>query len=246
MTSETNPYENSSVTKRVAAAMSEISRIPKNGRNQHARYDYATADDVFATIRPILAKHELSVKHDARKPEMIRVPGAKEGKDVLFVPIRVWFDGEWPPAEYTHIPLSFPTPQGMQAVITYAVKYWLRARLLLDTGEEDADAQSTDGPATEPAPTRLEVPSKASPIQCDADGKIELRGGGDIMQHTSNTDILRAVYSAAINEIEANNPGFVRTNLSIIQALPQSGREAIAKRLTDHEVVQALLVEKER
>ena len=239
MTSETKPYENSSVTKRVAAAMSEISRIPKNGRNQHARYDYATADDVFATIRPILAKHELSVKHDARKPEMIRVPGAKEGKDVLFVPIRVWFDGEWPPAEYTHIPLSFPTPQGMQAVITYAVKYWLRARLLLDTGEEDADAQAPEPPAPPKQPENL------SPIKCDPDGKLEMRDGSDIMKHTDDTSVLRAIYSAAVYEItEADNTDFIKTNLFVLRKLPKSGRDAIAKRLEGHDdLAQALLEE---
>ena len=230
-----------SINDRVAAVMSEIKKIPKNGRNQHSRYDYATADDVYATIRPILARHQLTIKHETSAPVVQEAVG---GKKACFIPIRVWFDGEAIPSTHTYIPLLFATPQGVQAAVTYGVKYWLRGRLLIDTGEEDADAQSTDEPATEPAPTRLVVPSNVSPIQCDADGKIELRGGGDVMQQQTDKELLRAVYSAAVYELDANNPQFVAINMPIMRALPKSGREAIAKRLEGNEALaQALLKE---
>lgn len=50
------------VRKRVAAAMAEIEHISFDATNHFAKYKYASTDAVFAHIRPILAKHELTVR----------------------------------------------------------------------------------------------------------------------------------------------------------------------------------------
>ena len=44
-----------------AAAMAEMSDVPKSGKNTHSKKTYSTLDDLIRTTRPVLARHGLSL-----------------------------------------------------------------------------------------------------------------------------------------------------------------------------------------
>lgn len=44
-----------------AAAMAEMSDVPKSGHNKHSGQKYSTLDDLIRTTRPVLARHGLSL-----------------------------------------------------------------------------------------------------------------------------------------------------------------------------------------
>src|SRR5688500_980868 len=50
-----------SLAAKMAAVMGDVPTMIKNGTNQQQRYQYVTAEDVKAAIRPLLKKHKLAV-----------------------------------------------------------------------------------------------------------------------------------------------------------------------------------------
>lgn len=55
-----------SLVKKLAAVMEAIDRIPKRGRNDFHKYDYAMEADIVAAIR-----HELAIRHVFLMPEVV-------------------------------------------------------------------------------------------------------------------------------------------------------------------------------
>lgn len=89
---------------KLAEISKEIERVPKSGHNDHQNYDYATASDIFDTIRPLMAERGLvlipeliSAAQDSKKSvldwrmhitdaesgEQITIPWTSEAHDAL-------------------------------------------------------------------------------------------------------------------------------------------------------------------
>lgn len=149
------PTEQSSVvamSKRVAAAMAEIKNIPRDAENRHMRYRYASTDAVFAALRPILAKHGIGVTCSEVECRYEPVRNEKgEEKLWAFATYELGIDGM--DTERRHVAMAVTGPQSHGAMISYALKYWLRSKFLLDTGDADADDQpQSQVQAPKPAP----------------------------------------------------------------------------------------------
>ena len=147
---------------RIASVMADIRTVPKRGENKFAHYHYATADDVYDALRPILAKHGLTVWQ--------KIHGIREfehkGVAFLIMDVATGLDGEDPDTILpTPVPLNTAGTKGVrldaqaiQAALTYAQKYYLRSRFLLATGDPDADA---DAPQVVDASKQPEAKAKA-------------------------------------------------------------------------------------
>ena len=135
------------IMEKVCNAMAEVGAVPKRAQNKHGGYFYATADDVYDSVRKILAKAGLVPKSTQTDCQIEHVGEGKDRKTWLRIDFALKFLGEETPDEKT-IMLQFFGPQSFQAASTYALKYWLRDRLLLSTGEGDLDNYETDPDST--------------------------------------------------------------------------------------------------
>ena len=228
---------------RIAGVMGEIAKIGRDAKNHHSGYNYASADAVYDALRPILAKHGVNVEH--------RVKGLKVAtvRDVDFLCVKTWvrlrsqsgFDFHWSKYE---IPVNIQgkvgvrfDPQGVQAAVTYAVKYFLRSRLLLNTGEPDADAnapQEASRPAkSRPSATRRPAAKpeakEASPFTVDANSlgtpefRAYIKDGG--------TDAAKATYRFILrNRKDPEARKAIVENLEVISAaLPPAGQAGLGQ-----------------
>lgn len=130
---------NHSVTKQVCYAMAAIKQVPKSSFNAFAKYHYASADDVFSVIRPILAEHNLEIRATEVDREVVQ---HHDGKNWMLISYEIGFVGGNFDRRTIYVPLN--SSQSLQAAATYAVKYWLRTKLLIDTGEADLDANGDE------------------------------------------------------------------------------------------------------
>ena len=119
-------------------------------RNQHGGYDYASADSIFACVRLPLAKVGLAIWQQQVELEFIDVPG-KGDKPSRWMKATYEFaltpDGQAPAegeAERVTVGCQLLGAQSFGAIRTYALKYWLRGKCLISTGDraEDIDADA--------------------------------------------------------------------------------------------------------
>ncbi len=121
-------------------------RVPKRGEvnDRGQRWNYATADDLYAVARQALSESGISVIPSVGKPKWVPTRETRSGVQMyrVLVPVVVHFVSEdgftsvrwWGEAEGADDKL-------LQKAITNAIKYALRATLLLATGDEpDTDA----------------------------------------------------------------------------------------------------------
>lgn len=145
------------ISDRVCRVMIDLKTVPKNGYNAFAKYKYATADDVFTAVRTVMATHGLSVRCQEVEDSLNIKERGVEGKETMWMGVKfdLAFDlagvGQERPERRT-IMVPVTGPQSFQASTTYAIKYWLRGRFLLDTGEEDVDATEKTSPDPGAAP----------------------------------------------------------------------------------------------
>ena len=108
---------------------------PKNtATNPFFKSSYSPLDTVLNTVRPILAKHGLSV---------VQIPST-EGSNIIVTTILMHESGEYIETEPLELKMDKITAQGAGSAITYARRYALSA--VLGVASEDDD----DGNAAEP------------------------------------------------------------------------------------------------
>ena len=205
------------INDRITAVMGEMNNVPKDAFNAHGKYKYASADAVYDAVRPVLARHGLSVTYAMQPMEVFNVAQ----KETTILPVIVWFEGEERRA-VNRIPLTFLTAQGVQAAITYAVKYFLKTRLLLNTGDADvdADAQDTTPPKPTPQPFRL---NEVNEIETDTGQVIS-----ENMELT--TDQGRKLFTFTMNIVKSHKewrPILVGNRAALSALIPEAGREKI-------------------
>ena len=189
------------IATRVAAAMAEVpDPIPRDSRNQYASYDYASADAVFRAVRPVLAKHGLSVRQQEQSFELLD----REKSTQVKVQYAISFEcpeGCGTPDVRTQTD-QMKGAQTLQAVATYALKYWLRSRLLLNTGDPDTDAEPKAEPTTQTA-------AKPKPRARKAPAQLKWRTNEDGVAicdnraATRDDDYRRSLYRYLMAQIKA-------------------------------------------
>lgn len=153
----------------LAAAIAAMpDSIPKDSRNDYGKYDYASADAVYRAVTPHLSRRGLAIWQQEKKGtfEVLRVVEPyknKKGETVDMVTrsyIKVTYEFAITPngvkpeegqAEEFTILHQITGTQAYGAVRTYALKYWLRGKLGLATGDKEDD-EGVIEKSEEPAP----------------------------------------------------------------------------------------------
>lgn len=136
----------------LANAQGEMENASKNSQNPHFRSKYADLAEIINTVRPVLAKHGLSV---TQFPSF-------DGTLAHVETIIAHQSGEWMSGT-TSSPVQKADPQGIGSATTYLRRYSLAAVCNLAQEDDDANASSkapkqsaqaqTVAPKPAPAPT---------------------------------------------------------------------------------------------
>lgn len=123
----------------------EVKIIEKDSKNPHFKNDYASLDTIINEVRPLLAKHGLSV---------MQFPGG-DGEKFTLRTMLIHESGEWIESEPITMRPVKNDPQGIGSCSTYARRYSLSAMLSLNTGEDDDGNDATQpgkaAPSTNPS-----------------------------------------------------------------------------------------------
>ena len=131
----------------------DVQNVKKDGNNPFFRSSYATLQNTWDTIRPILGKHRLSV---------VQLPlGENEMTTALF-----HTSGEWIKATAKMAPKD-TTPQSQGSAITYMRRYAITALLGIATEDDDGNAASGNRTAQKPKTILQETKSKNIEAQRD-------------------------------------------------------------------------------
>lgn len=125
----------------LAKAQAEIKSIAKDRTNPHYKNRYATLDAILDGVRPVLAKHGLSI-----------VQGASDAADGFAVETYLLHaSGEWVSTVLT-MPVAKQDAQGVGSALTYGRRYGVSALLALSTDDDDDGEQAAaNKPASKPA-----------------------------------------------------------------------------------------------
>ena len=108
-------------------------------------YKYASVDSVYTAIRRHLADAGLTVFQDEIESEIIQVQSRNGAVANIKATYRMGFqtDPTKAPDVLETFSLTVPLngPQSFGAIRSYALKYWLRAKLLLATGDADDEVE---------------------------------------------------------------------------------------------------------
>jgi hypothetical protein len=121
-------------------AQSEVDNAVKNATNPHFRSSYANLEAVLFTVKPILAKHDLSV---------VQFPGYGDGVCTLSTLV-LHKTGEWLQSE-AGAPLDKPTAWSVGSCVTYLRRYSLAS--ICQIAQEDDDGSAASEPSN-PKPTK--------------------------------------------------------------------------------------------
>ncbi|MCY1042670.1 ERF family protein [Corallococcus sp. bb12-1] len=154
-----------SLVRKLAEVMGEVERVPKSGRNDFHRYDYATEADIVSAVRKAMADRALMLIPSVVKTEWHEVERSKGGKDRL-VTLTVQFtlhDGDSGEEKSFEV-LGEGQDQGDKATykaLTGAVKYALLKLFLIPTGDDPED----DGHSPKDLPRRGGAPRARQPSE---------------------------------------------------------------------------------
>lgn len=156
----------------LAKAQGEMENAGKNSVNPHFRSKYADLAEIINTVRPVLAKHGLSItqfpSYDGTLAHVETVIAHESGE---------WMSG------VTSSPVQKADPQGIGSATTYLRRYSLAAVCNLAQEDDDANAASK-GPkqkaAPRPTPDAKPAPVKANePMMTDQQRRILMSIYGD-------------------------------------------------------------------
>lgn len=147
---------------KLAAAISDVERIGKDGKNQHFKYTYTSAEQVYRVIRGPLLSHGLVVIPEAT--------GYETAGDLGTVRLRLRIvdtdTGEQIESQW----YGEGQDKGDKAIykaVTGGMKTWLKHLFLLPA-DDDPEAD----PSTDRAPARTNKPVRSSASQASVSGEL--------------------------------------------------------------------------
>lgn len=135
----------------ICAAMGQVQKVAKEGRNKHDGYNFASIDDFLALVNPICAANGLVV----HMQEAAREDFTRAGRSGESAWMRQSFDltlmhtsGQSLPPVTRTVEVLRNGAQAYGSAQSYALKQFWRCILLIPTGDkDDADYQPTDAGA---------------------------------------------------------------------------------------------------
>ena len=137
----------------VSRAVELVDKVARTTRHFHG-YSYASFDDILEAVRFAMSQNDLSLEvRDSI--EMVEMELAVKGKamEMRRVPLHRfaillrWRGEPYGEAETLTMPADFSNPQRAQAVRSMAIKYYLRTKFLVPTGEPEEALVGASGGA---------------------------------------------------------------------------------------------------
>lgn len=148
----------------IAKAMGAVKKVGKSDRNAHDGYNFASIDAFLELVNPICAEHGLLVHMEEEGIEDFTRKG-KFGDNawmrVRFALTVYHASGQSLPTVHRSVEVLRNGAQAYGSAQSYALKQFLRALLLIATGDaDDADHRATDA-GTVKAEPRRSAPQRA-------------------------------------------------------------------------------------
>lgn len=168
-----------SLVRKLAEVMGLVGRIPKSGRNEFHRYDYATEADIVEAVRKGLAERHVMMMPSITNCEWREVPGKSGPQKICTLHVEFTFiDGD-SGEERSLMAIGEGQDQGDKATykaLTGATKYALMKVFLIPTGDDpEDDRQPRRGapaqgnqqqrPADPPPPQNAPPPSQTDRVK---------------------------------------------------------------------------------
>jgi len=155
----------------LSAFQSEVKDPARDGENPHFRSKYVQIDGLLAAVRPILAKHGLSV---------IQSTGGN-GQDISVTTEIMHTSGEWIRTDALILKAVKADPQGAGSAVTYGRRYSLSAALGV-AWDDDDDGNAASNPPTK-AKTKSKTPTKDEHLKAvAAEAKKQHLSGEDVKE----------------------------------------------------------------
>ena len=148
--------------RKLAEVMAEVGRVPKRGRNEFHKYDYATEADIVEAVRDALSSRSVSLVPSVRQV-------LRDGTLTTVLMAFQFTDGETGETS-THDWAGTGDDKGdkgLYKAMTGALKYFLLKTFLLPTGDDpEADAETDKRAAGVARQPRGKAPSGPSCARC--------------------------------------------------------------------------------
>lgn len=179
-----------------AAAMAEMPDVPRSGQNAHSRNRYSTLDDLIRTVRPVLARHGLSLNWLTRSEGDNRITVTAVVRHSGGHQISTEQTGDRDNAKQMN------RLQGGGSTETYLKRYSGFSILGLSSGDEkDDDGVSAERSATISAEQYITLHNMLSEIGEDAEARFCRSAGISDLEN-----LLAARFESARNAIRAKLP----------------------------------------
>lgn len=162
-TAQPAPIKGRPLAKKLAMVMSEVHRVPKNGRNDFHNYDYVTESDLVDHIRDKLAQLGVALFPSVREHEVVETEDQRKRTVYLTT---VTLDITLVDGESGDMMTTSWVGQGMDQgdkgyykAYTGALKYFLLKTFMISTGD---DPERDDHLNHQPPQPRSQAPAKAS------------------------------------------------------------------------------------
>ena len=186
----------SKIAAALAAFQSDVKDPSRDGENPHFRSKYVQIDGLLAAVRPILAKHGLSV---------VQSTGGI-GQDISVSTRILHTSGEWVQTDALVLKAVKADPQGAGSAVTYGRRYSLSAALGV-AWDDDDDGNAASAPP-KAAPKKAEKPSKETLLRQIAEGAKKHSISADdmkiIMKRQYNKEASKDLTDAETADLAAN------------------------------------------
>lgn len=153
MTQASTLIDKTPLHKAVAAVMAEVHSLKKDEKNNHGSYNYVSVDSFKNLVRPLMAKHGLSMIMSETAFELVPIQNKNgvtmNAKITYAFQIRHESGAEDDP-EHATIVLPLTGAQTAGAAKSYAIKEYLKGRFLVSTGDKDLIEGGADADAYKP------------------------------------------------------------------------------------------------
>lgn len=189
--------ESSKINTAIAKAMGEVQKLPKDDRNEHGGYSFASIDRFLDACRPICVAHGLHPNIDGVASDTFLAGNNKLWGKFSYRITMHHESGESTEPSGMDVMLPLTGAQTSGSAQSYALKQYLRGLLMISTGEaDDPDFHNPapkDGVEASPAPAVEQPASGKSPEQMEAEIKKQTTLVGLNTWNQENLDCLSAL-----------------------------------------------------
>lgn len=197
----------------------EVEHAHKNATNPHFKNRYADLTEVIDTVRPVLAKHGLSV---------VQFPGYVDGVTTL-ESVLLHESGEWISGT-AGARMQKDDPQGVGSALTYLRRYSLAAVCGISQDDDDGEA------ASRPKVVPMEIPRRPAEVPqhvpASAPAQKNARDGFSVDELVGKGEHKALTWRALAGT--EKGPGYIRYVLDKWTTLSPAARTALTGLLDAH------------